>query len=132
MPPRRRILSLITRPLTAPSAVHLAACISIRLSPSRTLCARITALISASTVYYTKLFYKLPHTYIFVKHFFQILLFTFSVFIFKFFLFQPNTYGKCCPCDYCPAGYCGCPACFLHHYSDGKRRNSTSQISNRI
>ena len=35
------------------------------------------ALISASTVYYTKLFYKLPHTYIFVKHFFQILLFTF-------------------------------------------------------
>ena len=63
--------------LAAPSAVHLAACISTRLSPSRTLCARITALISASTVYYTKLFYKLPHTYIFVKHFFQILLFTF-------------------------------------------------------
>ena len=61
----------------APSAVHLAACISTRLSPSRTLCARITAFISASTVYYTKLFYKLPHTYIFVKHFFQILLFTF-------------------------------------------------------
>ena len=60
-----------------PSAVHLTTCISTRLSPSRTLCARITALISASTVYYTKFFYKLPHTYIFVKHFFQILLFTF-------------------------------------------------------
>ena len=64
-------------PFPVPSAVHLTICISTRLSPSRTLCARITALISASTVYYTKLFYKLPHTYIFVKHFFQILLFTF-------------------------------------------------------
>ena len=76
---RHRILSLLCnlQPFTVPSAAHLADCISTRLSPSRTLCARITALISASTVYYTKLFYKLPHTYIFVKHFFQILLFTF-------------------------------------------------------
>ena len=35
---------------TAPSAVHLANCISTRLSPPRTLCARMIALISASTV----------------------------------------------------------------------------------
>ena len=37
-------------PLTAPSAVHLADCFSIRLSAPRTLCARIPVFISASSV----------------------------------------------------------------------------------
>ena len=37
-------------PLTAPSAVHLADCFSIRLSAPRTLCTRIPVFISASSV----------------------------------------------------------------------------------
>ena len=49
---RHRILSLLCnlQPFTVPSAAHLADCISTRLSPSRILCARMTALISASSV----------------------------------------------------------------------------------
>ena len=35
---------------TVPSAAHLADCISTRLSPARILCARMTALTSASSV----------------------------------------------------------------------------------
>lgn len=46
---RHRVLGF-SNPLTVPSAVHLATCISIRLSASRTLCARIITLISASSV----------------------------------------------------------------------------------
>ena len=51
---RHRILSSLCnlQPFTVPSAAHLADCISTRLSPSRILCARMTALTSASTVYY--------------------------------------------------------------------------------
>ena len=44
------------QPFPAPSVAHLAACISARLSPARTLCARTTALISTSTVYHNKIF----------------------------------------------------------------------------
>mgnify|MGYP007011380859 CR=1 FL=1 len=49
---RHRILSLLCnlQPFTVPSAAHLADCISTRLSPSRILCARMTALTSASSV----------------------------------------------------------------------------------
>ena len=49
---RHRILSSLCnlQPFTVPSAAHLADCISTRLSPSRILCARMTALTSASSV----------------------------------------------------------------------------------
>ena len=46
-------------PLTVPSAVHLTACISIRITPSRTLCGRITVVISASSVCLLFIFYKI-------------------------------------------------------------------------
>ena len=42
----------ITTSFPVPSAVHLVSCFSIRLSPSRTLCARMKTFISASTVYW--------------------------------------------------------------------------------